>query len=167
MHAKACTSRTLFHLLWHPRTLSLDSERNTFGRKYAPHNEVDICLHSFPFFRSISVQRDAALLRALHAHLLARGVRICTSNVGFLCDAGSPGILWCNFIGVSSRRIAFVLARDSTENTRCVRRYMHRLQALVAPLLTTKTCLIFFVLCVCTWRSKRRLLLRRVCLCAP
>lgn len=167
MHGKACTSRTLFHLLWHPGTVFLDSQRNIFGRKYAPRNQVDVCLHSRSFFRCRPIKHEGALLRALHTRLLARGVRLCASNVGFLCEPAHEGVLVCNFIGVSSNRIAFVLARDSTASKRSLRKYLERLQGLLAPLLTTKTCFVFFVLCMCTWRSKNRLLLRPVCPCGP
>lgn len=167
MHGKACTSRTLFHLLWHPRTVFLDAQRNIFGRKYSPRNQVDIGLHSKSFSHCKSIHHEGALLRALHTRLLARGVRLCASNVGFLCDAANEGVLVCNFIGVSSNRIAFVLARDSAATKKGLRKYLERLQGLLAPLLTTETCFVFFVLCLCTWRSKSRLLLRAVCPCGP
>jgi hypothetical protein len=162
MHARSCTRRTLFHLLWHPRTVFLDSERKVFRRKHAPCNQVDACFWPDRGHRQMHAQREDTLQQALHACLLARGVRLCAVNVGFVRYAAKQDLFVCNFIGVCRNHIALVLDREGTEHTPVLRRYMQALQELLEPLLTTKTRLVFFVFSLGTWRTEGRLLLRRV-----
>lgn len=162
MHGSSCTSRTLFHLLWHPRTLFLDSERKVFRRKHAPCNQVDQCFGAKSGCCAMPMQREGALLRPLLSRLLARGVRLWASNVGFVQDPTNGSVLVCNFIGVATNRIALVLGYESNDDKPALRRYLQTLQKLLTPLLITQTRLVFFVFCLCTWRTKGRLVLRRV-----
>lgn len=166
MHARACTSRTLFHLLWHPRTLFLDSEKQVFRRKQAPCNQVDACSGTRSDCCGIQKQREAALQCALHARLLARGVRLCAINVGFVRYAAKRDLLVCNFIGLCGNSIALVIGRECAEGKLVSERHLQTLQELLEPLLTTKTRLVFFVFCLRTWRTQGQLLLRRVSACA-
>ena len=157
MHARPCTSRTLFHLLWHPRTLFLDSKQSVFGRQQAPCNQVDASGCS-----GIQQQRETALARALHARLLAHGVRLCATNVGFVRYPAKQDLLVCNFIGLCGNRIALVLGRESTHSKLVSDGHLQTLRELLEPLLTTKTRLVFFIFCLRTWRTQGQLLLRRV-----
>lgn len=162
MHARSCTRRTLFHLLWHPRTLFLDSEHNVFCRKQAPCNQVDACHGPKSGCCGIQKQSEGSLQRALHARLLVQGVCLCAMNVGFVRYAAKRDLLVCNFVGVCRNRIALVLGRERAGSAPVLRRYLRTLQELLEPLLTTKTSLVFFVFSLRTWRTKGQLALRRV-----
>ena len=162
MHARPCTGRTLFHLLWHPRTLFLDSEKRVFGRTQAPRNQVDAPFKTQSGCGRIQKQCEAALQRALHTRLQARGVRLRATNVGFVRFAAKQDLLVCNFIGLCRNHIALVLGRECAQGKLVSDGHLRRLQELLEPLLTTKTRLVFFVFCLRTWRTHGRLLLRRV-----
>lgn len=162
MHAQPCTGRTLFHLLWHPRTLFLDSEKRVFRRTQAPQNQVDAPLQAQSDCSRIQKQCEAALERALHTRLRARGVRLCATNVGFVRFAAKQDLLVCNFIGLCRNHIALVLGRECTQGKLVSDGHLRTLQELLESLLTTKTRLVFFVFCLRTWRTHGRLLLRRV-----
>ena len=123
-------------------------------------------MHAKTRLGRMPIQREQMLLRALHSGLLARGVRLCASNVGFLCNGANPAVLVCNFIGVSTNCIALVLARKKAGASQDLRKYLESIQELLEPLLTTKTRFVFFVFCLCTWHRQSRLQLRRVCVCA-
>ena len=162
MHARPCTGRTLFHLLWHPRTLFLDAEKRVFSRTQAPRNQVDAPFKAQSGCGGIQKQSEAALQRALYARLQARGVRLCATNVGFVRYAAKQDLLVCNFIGLCRNHIALVLGRECAQGKLASNAHLCRLQELLEPLLTTKTRLVFFVFCLRTWRAHGRLLLRRV-----
>jgi len=166
MHARPCTSRTLFHLLWHPRTLFLDPQKRVFARTQAPSNQVDACFKAQRGSCGIQKQCEAALQRALHARLEARGVRLFATNVGFVRYAAKQDLLVCNFIGRYRNYIALVVGRECAQGKQVSDEHLRSLQELLEPLLTTKTPLVFFVFCLSTWSTKRRLLLRRVSACA-
>ncbi len=166
MHARPCTSRTLFHLLWHPRTLFLDSEKRVFGRTQAPRNRVDVPFKAQSGCGGMQKKCDAALQRALHTRLQARGVRLCATNVGFVRFAAKQDLIVCNFIGLCRNHIALVVGRECALGKLVSDGHLRRLQELLEPLLTTKTPLVFFVFCLSTWSTQRRLLLRRVSACA-
>lgn len=166
MHAQPCTGRTLFHLLWHPRTLFLDSEKRVFGRTQAPKNQVDARFKATSGWGGIYKQCEAALQRALYARLQARGVRLCATNVGFVRYAAKQDLLVCNFIGLCRNQIALVVGRECAQGKLVSNAHLRKLQELLEPLLTTKTRLVFFVFCLRTWRIQRRLVLRRVSACA-
>lgn len=165
MHATACTSRTLFHLLWHPCTVFLNSERTLFARKQTPCNLVDACFAA-DGREHMQRQDENALQRSLHARLFALGVRLCAINVGFVRQAGKRDLFVCNVVGVCRTGIALVLRRESAKGMRVFRRYLHALQELLEPLLMAKTRLVFFVFSLRIRRKQHVLLLRRVSACA-